>query len=153
MSSDIMQAPQPDPRLNDLEPLIGTWRLVGHLTGSDEENITGRTTFSWLPGGFFMQQVAEINFLGTVIRSHEIIGYDQARDAFTSSVYSNLSPEPWPYTWDVAGDELRILVSSGPLDATFTGSLSRFTGEWKPNPGADPQANVAYAIRSERIDD
>lgn len=151
MSSDIMQAPQPHPRLKDLEPLIGSWRLVGHLAGSDEENITGRTTFTWLPGGFFLQQLAEIDFLGTLIISQEIIGYDQATGAFKSSVYSNLSPEPWPYQWDAHGDELTITVTYGPLDATFSGSLSGFTGEWRPNPGADPLANVAYAIRSERI--
>jgi Protein of unknown function (DUF1579) len=151
-SADIMRAPEPDPALAKLEPLVGSWLLTGHLTGSEVQNITGRATFSWLPGKFFLQQLAEIDFLGLQVMSQEIIGYDASTGAFTSSVFSNLSPEPWPYAWDVQGDELTITVDYGPLDATFRGSLSRFTGAWQPNPGADPVANVAYEITSERID-
>jgi len=37
--------PQPDPALKRLEPLVGSWKLKGHLTGSSEETITGRATF------------------------------------------------------------------------------------------------------------
>jgi hypothetical protein len=142
--------PEPHPALRGLEPLIGNWNLKGHLADVDEENITGKTTFSWLPGKFFVQQDAEINFLGTVIKSREIIGYDEAAGSLRSLVYSNLAGEPWPYEWEVERDALTIRVKYGVLDATFTGSTSSFSGAWAPNPGADPAANVAYEIRSER---
>lgn len=145
--------PVPDPSLKSLEPLIGSWTLKGHLTGSDEENITGRTTFKWLPGGFFLQQDAEINFMGMVIVSREIIGFDAQSKTLKSQVFSNLSPNPWPYEWEVTGDELVIRVNYGALDATFTGNINGFTGAWVPNPGADPAANVAYEITSERAHD
>lgn len=144
--------PTPHPALRALEPLVGTWVLKGHLTGNDEGTITGRTTFAWLPGGFFLQQDATISFLGNVIQSREIIGYDPQTQSLESLVYSNLAPVPWPYHWAVDGGNLTITVNYGLLDATFTGSLDDFSGRWEPNPGADPTANIAYEIVSERAD-
>jgi hypothetical protein len=153
MSSNQSQVPQPDPALKKLEPLVGTWELKGHLTGSKEENISGRTTFQWLPGGFFLQQDIELNFMGLPIKSHELIGFDPETRKLSSLVYSNMSPLALPYTWDVEGDRLTITVKYGPLDATFTGSVSgKFAGAWKPNPGADPKVNVAYELSGRRIE-
>src|SRR5881628_3504324 len=131
--------PHPDPALRRLDRLVGTWSMKGHLIGSDQENITGRTTFQWLDGGFFLQQDVEIDFAGALkIKSRELIGYDAQTQAFSSYVYSNLSPVPLPYKWDLQGDTLTISVSYGPLDATFKGKFSkdgnRFSGGWRPNP-------------------
>lgn len=152
MSNNQPQMPQPDPVLKKLEPLVGSWKLKGHLTGSTDENIIGHTTFQWLAGGFFLQQDVELNFLGMPIKSHEIIGYDAETKTFSSLVYSNMSPVALPYTWDVEGEKLTITVKYGPFDATFTGSIvGTFNGAWKPNPGADPNVNVAYEITSERM--
>lgn len=117
--------PQPDPALKRLDRLVGTWNMKGHLIGSDKENIIGRTTFQWLEGGFFLRQDVEIDFAGMMkIKSRELIGYDPETKAFSSSVYSNLSPAPLPYKWDLQGDTLTISVSYGPLRATFTGKFS-----------------------------
>ena len=44
--------------------------------GSDETTITGETTFGWLPGGFFLEQRAQLNFRGLQIHALELIGYD-----------------------------------------------------------------------------
>jgi hypothetical protein len=45
---------------------------------------------------------------------------------------------------------LRIAVTYGPLDATFTGAFDDdgegFRGGWRPNPGADETVNVPYDI-------
>jgi hypothetical protein len=53
-------------------------------------------------------------------------------------------------------DTLKITVSYGPLDATFTGEWSQdgntFTGGWRPNSGADPTVNVAYDISGHRLE-
>jgi hypothetical protein len=40
--------------------------MEGNLVGSDE-NIKGETTFRWLPGGFFLEQRAHIDFMGLPI--------------------------------------------------------------------------------------
>ncbi len=147
--------PQPDPALRRLDKLVGSWTMKGHLIGSDQENIVGRATFLWLDGGFFLQQDVEIDFAGMMkIKSHELIGYDAEAKAFSSTVYSNLSPAPLPYQWDLQGDTLTISVSYGPLDATFKGRFApdgrSFSGGWRPNPGADEAVNVPYDIGGTR---
>jgi hypothetical protein len=154
--SESQGMPQPDPALKRLNLLVGSWSMKGHLVGSDIENIVGRANFQWLDGGFFMQQDVEMDFAGMVkINSRELIGYDPKTKAFASQVYSNLSPEPLPYQWDVEGDTLRISVSYGALNASFEGKFSSdgnsFSGGWRPNPGADPAINVPYDIGGTQI--
>jgi hypothetical protein len=67
-----------------------------------------------------------------------------------------MAPTPLPYSWDVQGDTLKIAVSYGPLDATFTGAFDeggdRFSGGWRPNPGADEAVNVPYDITGTRVE-
>ena len=150
------EAPIPDPALRRLDPLVGDWTMTGHLAGSSEENIVGRALFRWLDGGFFLEQDIEIDFAGMFqIKSRELIGYDPGTGAFVSHVYSNMSPSPLPYRWDLRDNTLRISVSYGPLDATFEGTISddgsSFSGGWRPNPGADETINVAYDVRGTRV--
>ena len=149
-------APQPDPALRALDHFVGTWEFKGHLLGSDEENIAGRATYRWLDGGFFLVQDIEIDFAGMFhVKSHELVGYDAEAGTFKSLVYSNMSPLPLPYTWDVQGRDLKITVAYPPLDATFTGRYSddgkTFAGGWRPNPGADETVNVPYDISGRRV--
>jgi Protein of unknown function (DUF1579) len=146
--------PQPDPALKRLDRLVGRWSMEGHLVGSDERNISGETTFRWLAGGFFLEQRVRIDFMGLEIDSLELIGYDPETDTFPSTVFSNFSPTPLPYRWDVKGDDVTITVSYGPLDSTFTGAWREdgtFSGGWRPNPGADETVNVAYDIGGNRV--
>jgi hypothetical protein len=152
--SENPNLPQPDPELRRLDRLVGTWSMEGHLVGSDEKNIKGETTFRWLPGGFFLEQHVRLNFMGMEIDSLELIGYDPETKTFPSTVYSNLSPAPLPYRWDVQGDTVTIAVTYGPMDSTFTGSWREdgtFAGGWRPNPGADETVNVPYDIGGSRI--
>jgi len=150
------QVPQPDPELKRLDFLVGEWSMRGHMVGSDEENIIGKASFEWLPGGFFLRQRVQLDFAGFVqIDSEELIGYNPETNAFSSRVYSNMSPEPLPYEWDVQDGSMTISVSHGPMDATFNGQLSedghRFSGGWRPNPGADEMVNVPYDIEGTRL--
>src|SRR6266545_3299397 len=157
MSNDdaqAQQAPRPDPALKRLENFIGTWEMKGRTLNSKEDNVLGRATFEWLPGGFFLQQRIELNFMGLQLRSLELVGYDLQTQTFASNVYSNMSPMPLPYKWDVQDDTLTISVTYGPLDATFKGKFSKdgksFSGGWRPNPGADESINVPYDIEGTR---
>jgi len=64
-----------------------------------------------------------------------------------------LSPTPLPYRWDVRGD-VKISLSYGPLDATFTGAWREdrnLAGGWRPNPGADETVNAIYDISGRRL--
>jgi hypothetical protein len=127
--------------------------MEGHLVGSDEVTIKGKATYGWLPGGFFLEQHVELDFMGLEIDSLELIGYDAETKTFPSTVFSNLSPSPLPYRWNVDGNTVTITVQYGPLDATFTGSWREdgFGGGWRPNPGADETINVAYDLEGHRI--
>jgi hypothetical protein len=129
--------------------------MEGHLVGSSETNIKGQITYRWLPGGFFLEQQVELDFMGMQINSLELIGYDPETKTFPSTVYSNLSPAPLPYGWEVEDDTVTISVSYGPLDATFKGAFSEdgrsFSGGWRPNPGADETVNVPYDIGGRRV--
>ena len=149
-------SPQPDPALKELDFLVGTWSMRGHLLGSDEENIVGQTTYEWLPGRFFMRQRVKLDFAGMFqIDSEELIRYDPETGKFPSTVYSNLSPEPLPYEWEVRDGSVTIRVSYGPLDATFNGALGKdggFSGGWRPNPGADEAVNPPYDIGGTRLE-
>jgi hypothetical protein len=149
------ELPQPNPALRRLDRLVGRWSMEGHLVGSEENNIRGETSFRWLPGGFFLEQRSHIAFAGLQVDALELIGYDPKTDTFPSTVYSNFSPEPLPYKWEVEGDAVTISVSYGPLDATFTGSWREdgtFSGRWRPNPGADEAANPPYDIGGHHLE-
>ncbi len=147
--------PQPDQALRRLDRFVGTWTIKGHLVGSDEETITGEATYRWLPGGFFLEQRITLDFMQYQIESVELIGYDPETKTFPSTVFSNMSPVPLPYRWEVEEDRIKISVTYPPLDATFEGKWSEdgktFAGGWRPNPGADQTANVAYDVSGHRV--
>jgi hypothetical protein len=149
------QMPAPDPALKRLDRFVGAWSMEGHLVGSDETNIKGQASYRWLPGGFFLEQRIELDFMGMRIDSLELIGYDPETNTFPSTVYSNVSPAPLPYRWEVEDDRVTISVKYGPLDATFKGSFGEdgqtFGGGWRPNPGADETVNVPYDISGRRV--
>ncbi|HEX9410255.1 MAG TPA: hypothetical protein VF986_00965 [Actinomycetota bacterium] len=101
----------------------------------------------------FLEQRIELDFMGLKIDSLELIGYDPETQTFPSTVYSNTSPTPLPYRWEVGHDAVTISVSYGPLDATFKGAFGEdgqsFSGSWRPNPGADE--TVPYDIGGRRV--
>ncbi|MGH2691585.1 MAG: DUF1579 family protein [Actinomycetota bacterium] len=146
-----MQLPKPDPALERLEPLIGRWEIKGRTLDSDVDNLEGRTTFEWIPGGFFLQQRFEMSFMGIEIRSLELIGYDPSTEAFSSLVFSNLAGAPIPYIWDLRDGVLAISMEGM---ANFRGEFSEdgnsFTGGWRPEPGKEGPGNVPYDVTGTR---
>ncbi len=104
------RAPQPHPRLRELDVLEGTWRLEGHdLDGSSP--FTGTVTRRWLPGGHFLLQQTTME--GDEHEGAEYIGYDHAQQVLRSMFFSNEGPGPFcpfalEYVWQVQGDDLTI---------------------------------------------
>jgi hypothetical protein len=85
-------APQPHPRLRELEVLVGTWDLTGHdLDGGSA--FTGTVTRRWLPGGYFLVQEMRIDDEDSA--GAEYIGYDYAQDSLRSMFFSTEGPGPF----------------------------------------------------------
>lgn len=145
------QPPQPDPALGRLDRLVGTWTITGRTLDSDEDNITGETTFEWLPGGFFLQQRIELDFAGFEIKSLELIGHDPSTGVFSSLVYSNVWGTPVPYQWDLQGDTLMIEMEVAKFRGAFSEDGESFSGGWRPNEGMEGPGNVAYDARGSRV--
>jgi Protein of unknown function (DUF1579) len=145
--------PGPDPALKRLERFVGSWRIRGRTLDSEQDNVSGRTTFEWLPGGFFLQQRSELNFAGYQVTGLEIIWYDPATGRFPSSVHSSMVGVPIPYEYDVRGDQVRIrteLNGGATYTATFSADGNSGSGGWRPDAGAGP-GNVAYDITTTRV--
>jgi Protein of unknown function (DUF1579) len=146
--------PGPDPALKRLERFVGTWEIRGRTLDSEQDNVSGQTTFEWLPGGFFLQQRSQLNFAGYQIQGLEVIGYDPATDKFPSIVYASMAGVPIPYEYDVRGDQVTIRTELGG-GATYTGSFSpdgnSGSGGWRPDPGKEGPGNVAYDITTTRV--
>ena len=147
-----MQMSTPDPALKRLEKLVGTWSIKGRTLDSQDDNISGQVTIEWLPGGFFLQQRGEMEFMGSKIHSLEIVGYDPSTKAFFSNVYSNMAGVPAPYEWDVQGN----VVTHWTEESKYTGILSEdgniLSGGWRPEEGKEGPENVAYDATMTRVD-
>jgi hypothetical protein len=146
-----VQLPQPDPALKRLDKLVGSWTFTGRTLDSEEDNISGRLTYEWLPGGFFLQQRIELDFAGLDIKSLELIGYDPSTGAFSSHAYSNLFGAPVPYKWDLRDDVLTIsLEGQASFEGRFSDDGNSFSGGWRPLPGMEGPGNVAYDVTGTR---
>jgi hypothetical protein len=142
------QPPRPHPALKLLGRFVGTWDLKGRTLDSSVDNVAGRTTFEWLPGGYFLQQRITLDFGGFEVQGLEVIGYDPATGTFPSTVYPSMAGTPIPYRWEIHGDKLTITTDM--IGATFQGRWSEdgrtFSGGWRPHPGREGPGNIAYDI-------
>lgn len=145
--------PGPHPALRKLDRFVGSWTMTGRTLDSDVDNVRAKASFEWLPGGHFLAQRFEADFMGMEIRSFEVIGYDPATETYPSTVYANMAGMPLPYRWEIDGDELKITAEA--LGSTFRGRWNEdgtvFSGGWRPDPGHenDP-GNVPYDIAGRR---
>ena len=131
------QAPDPHPKLRELDVLEGTWRLEGRdLDGNP--TFTGTITRRWLPGGHFLVQQMQVD--GEEHEGAEYIGYDHAQKTLRSMFFSNEGPGPFcsfalEYIWQIEGDALTIWHGFKDSPARFTGTIDRqrgvVTGRWE----------------------
>jgi hypothetical protein len=151
-NSQSLNRPRPDPALQRLDKLVGTWEIKGRTLNSKEDDISGWVTIKWLPGGFFLQLRGEMQVGEFALWSLEIIGYDPFTKTFSSSVYSDMGGTPVPYQWDVQGN---ILTHAG-AGARFTGVFSEdgntITGGWRPEEGEEATAGNAHDAIMTRVE-
>ena len=111
-----------------------------------------RMSLEWLPGGFFLQQRGEMEFMGFKMQSLEIVGYDPSTQAFSSNVYSSMAGVPAPYQWAVQGDIVTHWTEGSKYTGTFSEDGTILSGGWRPEEGKESPENVAYDATMTRVD-
>jgi Protein of unknown function (DUF1579) len=139
---DNAQAPDqpgPNPALESLDVMVGTWNLKGRESGPDGE-IHGQVTFEWMEGGFYLVQRVEMDHIGQKITGVEYVGYDESNGVLKSYFFSNGGPGPFggvalEYVWDVGDDTLTIWGGYVGSPANFKGKFgddrNTVTGRWE----------------------
>ena len=98
------EAALPDPRLQSLDKLVGTWNLKHRYLNTGEE-WSGQDTFEWMDGGFFLAFHHEE--FGKNIKGLMIIGYEKKWGADTPSEdiighwFESSTGNHFTYIWEV----------------------------------------------------
>jgi hypothetical protein len=106
----------PHPALRQLDRLLGQWRVTG-------DDMSGQVTFTWMEGGFFLQQHVDLVHDGRPIYGIEIIGYEPASGTLRSHYFGNRA-ELFEYTWEIEGDTLTIWGGEPGSDFHYSGQFS-----------------------------
>lgn len=96
-----------------LNRFVGLWNTTGKITGTSltpSIDIHGIDRYEWLPGGYFLLHQADVYIGKEKSQTHEIIGYDRAKEIYTMQHYNS------------QGD-------SGFMTATVTNDVWMFTSE------------------------
>ena len=124
------QNPQPNPDLERLNRLVGTWKVTGEAQGT--------VTYEWMEGGFFLIQNVDLEQYGQRNKGLEIIGHEQPFGGEPSedikSRYYDSMGNTFDYVYEVEGDTLTIWAGEKGSPAYYSGTFSAdgntATGEW-----------------------
>lgn len=124
------QPPTPNPDLDDLDRLVGTWDVSGGTEGT--------ITYEWMDGGFFLIQRVDLEQHGQSITGIEIIGHEREFGAEPSeeirSRFYDSTGNTLDYVYEMDGDTLTIWGEEKGSPAYFQGEFSddddTLAGEW-----------------------
>lgn len=140
-------APPPDPELQRLAPLLGTWRSEDHTQDSilgPGVPVTSVETFNWLDGNYFLVQTYETTFGDEPAQKGvNYWGYDSDANKFRIIFFSNNGPfteDGNRYQGEVMAE--RRLIFEGP--ARFEYALD---DAGRINVNADGTISVAWWLR------
>lgn len=129
------QMPTPDPALQRLNFLVGTWDLAGSTIESPmgpATPITGSETFEWMEGGFFLvhhwTSSFEVGGVKVVDTGYEFFDYDPASSQYRTHFFNSLGPydhDGSKYHGSFDGDALSVtgparIVRTPNADGTVT---------------------------------
>jgi hypothetical protein len=113
-------APTPNPDLEGLNKLVGTWNVTG--------GAQGQVTYEWMEGGFFLIQHVDLEQDGVRHKGIEIIGHEQTFGAPPSedikSRYYDSNGATLDYVYEVEGDTLTIWGGERGSPAYYKGRFS-----------------------------
>jgi hypothetical protein len=124
------QAPVPNPDLQPLDRLVGTWEVSGGAQGT--------VSYEWLEGGFFLVQHVDLEQYGMKLKGIEIIGHLQPfgeapGEDIKSRYYDNMG-NTLDYVYELEGDTLTIWGGEKGSPAYYRGAFSEdgntLSGAW-----------------------
>ena len=135
--------------IDDLEVLIGSWRLTGRSMDATDDDIGGDLAVRRGVDGI-LEARGTMRVGTTSFETLEVIWADPERGDFGAHVYSGDGP-PLDYRWSIAG---ATLTHAG-LGATYTGSISddgtTIAGGWRPDPGQAATGANTYDATMHRV--
>lgn len=120
--SEANKTIEPDSKMKELDRLVGTWEVSG-------TDISGKVTYEWMEGGFFLIQYVDLEQYGQKIKGMEIIGQDKEFGAekptedIKSRYYDNLG-NTFIYIYEIQGDTLTIWGGDKDSGACYKGQFS-----------------------------
>ena len=142
MASIGSAALRPNPALEPLTPLVGTWRTSGTHPLVPGVTFHGRTSFEWHEGGAFLLMRSEIDE-PEVPSGVAVIGSDDAAGTFTMIYFDErevsrrytVEVAPGVVSWhrDEAGFAQRMVLTVAADGARIDaqGTMSRDGGAWE----------------------
>ena len=125
--------------------------MTGRTLGAAADDVFGRTTIEWLPGGFFLLLHGEIDFMGHHAHSLEVVGYDPAAGNFPATVYSSMDGAPAVYFWYVQGDEVAHWTAGSKYTGRFSADGTTLIGGWRPDFGIEQTPENTYDAIMRRV--
>jgi hypothetical protein len=124
------QPATPNPDMQSLDRLVGTWKVSG--------GIQGQVRYEWMEGKFFLIQHVDFSSADQVIKGMEIIGHLQPFGAEPSadikSRYYDSGGDTLDYVYEMEGDTLTIWGGEKGSPAYYKGTFSAdgntLTGAW-----------------------
>jgi hypothetical protein len=142
MTENDTQKIQPNPDLETLNRLVGTWQVSG--------DATGEVRYQWLEGKFFLEQHFDLVHGGRKIQGIEVIGHLHAFESEPSEdirtrVYSFTDGMTLDYVYELEGDTFMIWGGEKGSPMYYQGRFSSdgniVSGGWQW-PGGGYTANM-----------
>jgi hypothetical protein len=142
MTSIGSAALRPNPALESLAPLVGTWRTTGTHPLVPGTTFHGRTSFAWHEGGAFLLMRSEIDE-PEIPSAVAVIGSDDADGTFTMSYFDErevsrrytVEVAPGVVRWhrDAGGlaQQMVLTIAAGGDRIDARGTMSRDGGPWE----------------------
>jgi hypothetical protein len=135
----------PDPRLQSFNKLVGTWNLK-HRDLKTGEEWSGRDTFEWMEGGFFLafhHEEFEKNITGLMIIGYEKKwGEERPGEDVMGHWFESSTGSHYLYIWEVDDKSVTFWLEGRDSGMAFKGKFvddhKTISGTWKwPGGGYD----------------
>ena len=139
----------PDPRLKQLNKLVGAWKLM-HKNFNTGEEWSGQDTFEWLDGGYFMSMHHEEfeRLEGIMIIGYEMRwGQNKPSEDLIGHWFEISSGQHYEYVWEVDDKNITFWLEQKHSDWAFKGV---FNDDWTEVKGAWRWPGGGYELIMEK---